>query len=109
MSKSNIITQACVYLNITKQAKYKPNKELLWGKSVIIHDRPSKMVPEQFSASYIVVFYNYKAVRNILESVYKKAHVKYQLLFSFLAELWQKIYFLRTQWRDIDILEKLVK
>ena len=41
-------------------------------KSDMIYDRPSKTVPEQFFGSYVVVFDNYKAIRHILESVYKK-------------------------------------
>ena len=87
MYKSNMITQAWVYLMITLA-----KQRAVVGKSDMIYDRPSETVPKQFFGSYVVVFYNYKAVRHILESVYKKALVKYlyQPLCSFLAELGQK-------------------
>ena len=72
MYKSYIITQAWVYLLIplTKQRAFV-------GKSYMIYDRPSETVPVQFFGSYIVVSYNYKAVRHILEPVYNMSRVKY--------------------------------
>ena len=72
MYKSNIFTQAWVYLliNLAKQ-------RIFCGMSNTIYDRPSEMVPEQFFGLY-VFFYNYKAVRNILESVHNMSLVKYQ-------------------------------
>ena len=53
MYKSNIITQAWVYLMITlaKQIAFV-------GKSYMIYDCPSETVPEQFFGLYGVVFYN---------------------------------------------------
>ena len=44
----------------------------------MIYDSPSEMVPEQFFGLYVVVFYIYKAVRHILESVYNMPLVKYK-------------------------------
>ena len=51
MYKSNIITQAWVYLmiNLAKQ-------RVFFGISNMIYDRPSEMVPEQFFGLYVVVF-----------------------------------------------------
>ena len=62
MYKSNIITQALVYLmiNLAKQ-------RVFWGISNMIYDRSSEIVPEHFFGWYVVVFYIYKAVRHILE------------------------------------------
>ena len=84
MYKSYIITQSWVYLliNLDKQRAF-------LGKSDMIYDRPSETVPEQF---FVVVSYNYKAVRNILEPVYNMSRVKYhyQPLSPFIAELGQK-------------------
>ena len=71
MYKSNIITQASVYLLITLA-----KQRAFVGKSDMIYDRPCETVPEQFFGSYVVVFHNYKAVRHILESVYNKPLVK---------------------------------
>ena len=59
----------------------------------MIYDRPSKMVPEQcFGLYVVVVFYNHKAIRHIMESVYNMPLVKnqYQPFWTFLAELWPK-------------------
>ena len=45
----------------------------------MIYDHSSEMVPEQFFGFYIYFFfYNYKPVRNTLESVYNVPFVKYQ-------------------------------
>ena len=76
MYKSNIITQAIVYLMISLA---KPR--VFVGKSDMIYDSPSETVPEQ-----------YNEVKHILESVYIKVLVKkkYQPLGPFLAELLQK-------------------
>ena len=87
MYKSNIITQYWIYLmiNLNKQRAF-------LGISNMIYDRPSEMVPEQFFGLYVFLFfYNYKAVRHILESVYNMPLVKYQSqpLCPFLAELGQ--------------------
>ena len=46
MYKSNIITQACVYLMITL-AKHRT----FMGKRDMVYDRPSETVPEQFLSS----------------------------------------------------------
>ena len=87
MYKSNIFTQAWAYLMITvaKQRAFMRKRD-------IIYDRPSETVPEQFFGLYVVVFYNYKAVRHILESVYNMPLVKYQYqpLCPFLAEIGHK-------------------
>ena len=74
----------------------------------MIYDSPSEMVPEQFFGLYVVVIYNYKAIRHILESVYSMPlfNYQYQPLWPFLAELGQKTYFLRRRWWDIDINRK---
>ena len=53
MYKSNILTQACVYLMITLA---KPR--VFVEKSDMIYDCPSETVPEQFFGLYVVVFYN---------------------------------------------------
>ena len=53
MYKSNIITQAWVYLMIILA---KPRAFM--GKRDMIYDRPSETVPEQFFGLYVVVFYN---------------------------------------------------
>ena len=71
MYKSNIITQAWVYLMITLA-----KQRAFVGKSDMIYDCPSETVPEQFFGSHFVVFYNYNAVRHILESVYNMPLVK---------------------------------
>ena len=87
MYKSNIITQAWVYLLITLA-----KQRAFVGKSDMIYERPSETVPEQFFGSYVVVSYNYKAVRHILESEYNMPRVKYQYqpLCPFISELGQK-------------------
>ena len=72
MYKSNIITQALVYLTITLA-----KQRAFMGKRDMIYDRPSETVPEQFFGSYFVVSYNYKAVRHFLEPVYNMSRVKY--------------------------------
>ena len=72
MYKSNIITQAWVYLMITL-AKHRT----FMGKRDMVYDRPSETVPEQFFGSYLVVSYNFKAVRHFLEPVYNMSRVKY--------------------------------
>ena len=56
-------------INLAKQ-------RVFLGISNMIYDRPSEMVPEQFFGLYVVVFYNYKPVRHILESVYNMPLVK---------------------------------
>ena len=90
MYKSNIITQAWVYLiiNLTKQ-------RFFLGINNMIYDRPSDMVPEQFFGLY-VFFYNYKPIRHILESVYNMPFGKYQYqpLSTFHPGLGQKTYFM---------------
>ena len=63
----NIITQTWVYLLITLA-----KQRTLVGKSDRIYERLSETVPEQFFGSYVVVSYNYKAVRLILESCVKR-------------------------------------
>ena len=55
MYKSNIITQAFVYLMI-KLAKPRD----------MIYDCPSEMVPEQLLGSYAGFCYNYNEVKHIL-------------------------------------------
>ena len=87
MYKSNIITQVWVYLmiNLAKLRAF-------MGKRDMVYDRPSETVPEQFFGLYVVVSYNYKAVRHILESEYNMPHVKYQYQphCPFISELGQK-------------------
>ena len=70
---SNIFTQALVNLLINLA-----NQRALLGIINMSYDRPSEMVPEQFFGSYVVVFYNHKAIRHILDSVYNMPLVKYQ-------------------------------
>ena len=67
-------------------------------KSDRIYDRPSKTVPKQFFGPCVLVSYNYKAVRHILEPVYNILGVKYhcQPPCPFIAELGEKTYYLRT-------------
>ena len=72
MYKSYIITQALVYLLITLA-----KQRAFVGKSDMMYDCPGETVPEQFFGSYVVVSYNYKAVRHILEPVYNMSCVKY--------------------------------
>ena len=50
MYKSNIITQAWVYLMITLA-----KQRAFMGKRDMIYDRPSETVPEKFFGSYICV------------------------------------------------------
>ena len=64
MYKSNTLTQAWVYLMITL-AKQK----VVVGKSDMIYDRPSETVPEQLLGLYVVVLYDYKAVRHIQDKI----------------------------------------
>ena len=71
----NIITQTWVYLLITLA-----KQRTLVGKSDRIYERLSETVPEQFFGSYVVVSYNYKAVRLILESEYNMPCVKRVIL-----------------------------
>ena len=51
MYKSNIITQAWVYLMITLA-----KQRAFMGKRDMIYNRPSETVPEKFFGSYVVVF-----------------------------------------------------
>ena len=62
------------------------------GKSDLMYDCPGETVPEQFFGWYVVVSYNDKAVRHILEPVHNMSCVKYhyQPLCPFIAELGQK-------------------
>ena len=87
MHKSNIITQAWVYLLITL-AKHRA----FMGKNYMIYDRPSETVPEKCFGLFVVVSYNYKAARHILESEYNMPHVNYQYqpLCPFFSEVGQK-------------------
>ena len=84
MYKSYIITQVWEYILIflAKQRDFAV-------KSDRIYDRSSETVPKQFFSPCIVVSYNYKAVRHILEPVYNILRVKYhyQPLCPFIAEL----------------------
>ena len=63
--KSNIITQAWVYLIINLDKL----RFFFLGISNMIYDCPSEMVAEHFFGLHVVVSYIYKAVRHILESV----------------------------------------
>ena len=73
MYKSNIITKGWVYLLIplAKQRAFV-------GENDMIYECPSETVPEQCFGLYVVVSYNYKAARHILESEYNMPRVKYQ-------------------------------
>ena len=87
MYKSNIITQAWAYLMITVA-----KQRAFMGKRDMIYDRPSETVPEKFFGLFVVVSYNYKAARHILESEYNMPHVNYQYqpLCPFFSEVGQK-------------------
>ena len=52
MYKSNIITEAWVYLLITLA-----KQRAFVGKSDMIYDCPSETVPEQFFGSYFFLFF----------------------------------------------------
>ena len=71
MYKSNIITQAWVYFLITLA-----KQRAVVGKSDMIYDRPSETVPEQLFCLFVVVSYNYNAVRHILGSEHNMPRVK---------------------------------